>query len=415
MHEHWKHCFFPLLLSGLMGQAQAAPLDFETAIRQAERHSPLLAAFEARAAAARSAVQPASALPDPKVFIGLENYPVSGMDAWSLDDEGMTMQTLGLMQDIPNRAKRRARGEVAGAEIAIVAEQGRAARLAVRRDAALAWLELHYLQRKAELFEELERENAALALAVQAQIKGNRAPLADTVMPRQEALMLADRRDDFNRELQRTRARLQRLVGGGIADATAAGEPPLFVVDAGRLRRHLQSHPELQALAAATRKAEAEVQEATAMKKPDWAVELAFQRRDPRFGNMVSLQLSFDLPLSPATRQDPLIAARQQEVARMRSEQQDMLYQHSQELEEGLADFDTLTRQLERALQQALPLIEEKLELGTAAYKAGKNELSNVLAARRERIEQRLNIIDLESRRAAAAVRLHYAYEEAAP
>jgi hypothetical protein len=41
------------------------------------------------------------------------------------------------------------------------------------------------------------------------------------------------------------------------------------------------------------------------MKKSDWGVELAYQRRDPRFGNMVSVQFTFEIPVSPATGKIP--------------------------------------------------------------------------------------------------------------
>ncbi len=61
------------------------------------------------------------------------------------------MQRLGLMQEVPNRAKREARVLMAGARI----ERDRAmlavAELAVRRDTAMAWLGVHFAERRASI------------------------------------------------------------------------------------------------------------------------------------------------------------------------------------------------------------------------------------------------------------------------
>lgn len=399
------------VLAGLASLAQAAPLSFTSALDLAERQSPKLAANAAAIDAARSAAIPAGALPDPKVFAGIDNFPVSGPDAGRLQADFMTMQKIGVMQEVPNADKRRAREAVAAASVDVASAQRRVDRLAVRRDAALAWLDLYYLQRKQALFADLDHENTLLGQIVQAQIASGRAQAADAVAPKQEAAQLADSRDDLARDLMQASAKLRQLIGGG-ADDGFVGAPPAFEVNAQHLRGHLQQHPELLAFAAETRKAQAEVTEAQSMKKSDWGVELAYQRRAPQFGNMVSIQFTFDLPVSPATRQDPLIAAKQRELDRIDAEREGMLRTQATELENLLAEYDALSRQLERAKQIALPLAEQKVALQTASYQAGKGDLSAVLAARRERIEQRLRIVELEAGQARAGARLHYAYGE---
>ncbi|MEW9898079.1 TolC family protein [Chitinivorax sp. PXF-14] len=399
------------VLAGLASLAQAAPLSFTSALDLAERQSPKLAANAAAIDAARSAAIPAGALPDPKVFAGIDNFPVSGPDAGRLQADFMTMQKIGVMQEVPNADKRRAREAVAAASVDVASAQRRVDRLAVRRDAALAWLDLYYLQRKQALFADLDHENTLLGQIVQAQIASGRAQAADAVAPKQEAAQLADSRDDLARDLMQASAKLRQLIGGG-ADDGLVGAPPAFEVNAQHLRGHLQQHPELLAFAAETRKAQAEVTEAQSMKKSDWGVELAYQRRAPQFGNMVSIQFTFDLPVSPATRQDPLIAAKQRELDRIDAEREGMLRTQATELENLLAEYDALSRQLERAKQIALPLAEQKVALQTASYQAGKGDLSAVLAARRERIEQRLRIVELEAGQARAGARLHYAYGE---
>ncbi len=98
--------FYKILLLalplGLASHAHSAPLTFANALELAEQHSPALAAQTAGIAAARSMTRPAGTLPDPKLLLGVENVPVSGPDAGSLTDDGMTMQTFGLMHEFPN-------------------------------------------------------------------------------------------------------------------------------------------------------------------------------------------------------------------------------------------------------------------------------------------------------------------------
>ncbi|SMF27634.1 TolC family protein [Pseudogulbenkiania subflava] len=411
MIPRWMRLPLPLSLAGLVGLAQAAPLTFNAALEQAENTSPTLAAQRAQVGAAQFAVIPAGALPDPKLFVGVDNYPVSGPMRGSLTQDFMTMQKVGVMQEFPNADKRRARVEAASAGIEAAAAQSRVARLKVRREAALAWLNRYAQERKLALFGDLERENRLLATAVRAQIASGRAQPADAVIPKQEAALLADRHDDLARDLAKANAELRRLIGPA-ADEPLAGDPPAFNPDADTLRQHLHRHPELLVFSAEMRKAEADVREAVAMKKPDWGVELAYQKRGAQFGDMVSVQFTFDLPIFTSRRQDPTIAAKQQELLKLDAEREAMLRDHTNELDGDLANYAALERQAARARQEWLPLAQQKVDLATASYQAGKTDLTTVLSARRELIEQRFKLIDLDNQRASTAARLYFAYGE---
>ncbi len=412
----WTRYALLASLAGLTGLAQAAPLSepltFNAALDLAEQQSPNLAANAAQISAAQFTAVPAGALPDPKIFAGIDNFPVSGVDQWRLNSDSTTMQKIGIAQEFPNSAKRQASIELARAAVDVAAAQRQVERLKVRRQAALAWINRYYLEHKLSLFDELERENRILADAVRAQIASGRTQAADAVMPKQEAAQLADRRDDLTRDLAKAKASLRRFIGAR-ANQPLAGEAPLLTVDAERFRQHLQQHPELQAFASETRQAQAEVHQAQALKKSDWGMELAFQRRDPRFGNMISVQFSFELPISPSTRQDPLISAKQQALFRIDAEREAMLRDHVNELENNLAEYQSLSRRLDRTNQTTLPLARQKVELQYAAYQAGKADLTAVLTARRELIDQRMKAIDLQAERTATAAQLYFAYGEA--
>ena len=92
---------------GIFISPQVRALEFAEARHIAEQQSPRVTAQLLQINAVESAQKAAGSLPDPKFSVGLENFPISGMDRWSLTRESMTMQRLALMQEVPNRAKLR--------------------------------------------------------------------------------------------------------------------------------------------------------------------------------------------------------------------------------------------------------------------------------------------------------------------
>jgi outer membrane protein TolC len=162
-----------------------------------------------------------------------------------------------------------------------------------------------------------------------------------------------------------------------------------------------------------TREAQAKVREAEAQKQSDWGWELDYQRRGRQFGDMVSVQFTFDLPLFPDSRQNPKIAAKHAELNQLEAEREALLREHSQQLEDDLAEYERLNRAMRRSQDSLLPLAKEKVALTMASYRAGKSDLAAVIAARRELIETRLKQIDFEEQRALTSARLYFAYGDA--
>lgn len=152
--------------------------------------------------------------------------------------------------------------------------------------------------------------------------------------------------------------------------------------------------------------------QAQAEKKSDWGWQLDYQRRGPAFSNMVSVQVSFQLPLFTGSRQDPMIAARRAQVRQLEDEQDAALREHTAQLEADMAEYQRLQRAVARSRDTLLPLAEARVRLALADYRAGKSALSEVLAARRQRVDARLQDLDLQGQLAATAARLHFAYGE---
>jgi len=319
------------------------------------------------------------------------------------------MSKIGIMQDIPNAAKRRAQVDVSNAKVDVAQAQRPIALLKLRENTAVAWFNRYYLERKIALFDSLFSENKLLTQTVRAQIASGRGQVADAVLPQQEAAQLEDQRDDLNRDLSKAKSALSRYLGVQ-SDQMLTQDAPELPINADQLHQHLHHHPELQAFAAESQLADAKVEEARSLKKSDMSVEFGYYRRAPQFGDMIGVQLTYELPIFSSHRVDPLIAAAMSEQADIDAQREIMLRDHTNMLENDLADYAALNRQLDRANSTELPLAQQKVTLQLASYQAGKADLSAVLATRRELIEQRLKIITLENMRAVTAAQLYFAY-----
>ena len=385
--------------------AASAGLSFDETTRLAREQAPSLLAQRSALAGAQALKPAAGTLPDPRLIVGVDNLPVSGAEKFSLSRDFMTMQRIGLMQEVPNSAKREARAAGADARVQRETALLSAAQLSVQRDAALSWLAVYFAERRVARLDELERENRLLSDTLDARIASGQAMPAERTMARQDALVLADKRDDAKRDIAKARAALRRWVGTR-ADEALVGEPPDMSVRPEQIRDDLHRHAEIAPYDAMQAVAQAEVGEAAAEQRGDWAWELVYSRR-PQYSDMMSIQISFDLPWQAGQRQQPQVLARQKEVLRIEAERDEMLRRHREEIEAQLAELQALDAQRVRLDGIGQALAAERVVLALASYQSGRGNLGDVLVARREAAETQLRLLDLDAQRLALRVRLN--------
>ena len=403
-------------LFSIYSYANAQSLSLEIALKQAEQNAPILKANNAQIESAEYMVLASGILPNPKLFVGLDNYPVSGDAAWSVTQEGMTMQKIGIMQDFPNRAKRQAEVELAKAELGSANAQTEIIRIDLRQKVASAWLKRFYLERKLALYDELLSENGLLSQITQIQVTSGRTMIADAISPRQNKTVLLDQKDDLLRDLNKAKLELHRLISTDPADTSRMEslpvQAPVINFDTSRLYHHLHQHPELKAFQAEKKTVDAKLKQAQALQKPDWGIELAYQHRAPEFGDMIGVQLTTELPIFSRKRSGPLVQAALAEQNRITSDQEVKYRDHLTMLDEGLSDLEALDRQIQRTNQSTLPLAKQKVGLQLASYQAGKANLSDVIATRQALLEQRLRLLDLQQQQALITAQLYFGFEE---
>ena len=141
-------------------------------------------------------------------------------------------------------------------------------------------------------------------------------------------------------------------------------------------------------------------------------LEVGYGQRRPYFDNMLTVMVSFDLPLRASERQDRDIASKLAEVEQARAMREDTLRMHTAEVRGWLADFDAAGRRIERFEGVLLPLSRDRRGAALAAYQGGRGELGGVLEAERAVTEIDLALVQALAERAKAWANLNYLYPQ---
>ncbi len=395
------------------GPAAAEPLTFNVALERAAANAPSVQANEAGVEATRSATIAAGRLPDPTLSVGIDNFPISGPPAFTFNRDEMTMARVGIEQAFPNPAKRRAQRWRAQADIG-VAEAGLAVEAQnVGLETALAWVDLYYAKRRLAQLQRLDESLGDLQATVSARLTSGSARPSQALEPEQLRAAVNDRRSELTAEVAKARARLARLTGD--PDADVSGKPPVLEVDGPALRAGLASLPRLRALDAETRAADADAALARADKRPDWRVGTSYGRRDPAYGDMVSVTVSIDLPFFSGRRQNPLIAARESEASRARLMREAGKRELLAALDGDLADHTMHDQRLMNARQTLVPLAKRRAELDMASYAAGKLDLGSALLSTLALAEAEVDGLSRQADVARDVIRINYTYGEMRP
>jgi outer membrane protein TolC len=389
--------------------AAAQALSLDEAIRIGEGRSARLAAQSAAVAATSGLAERALQMPDPKLKFGVENVPVSGPDSLSLTNDSMTMKRIGVMQDIVNGDKRKARSDRIARERDVEQASLVLERASLRREIAMAWYEVLHATRALEVMSDLQNAVALQQETVGAAIAAGRAPVADGFMARSALESVRDQVIDQERVLARSRIQLASFVGEEAKRPVgAAPDTTRLPVPVEALLGSLDRQPTLQVLESREALARSDVEVAKSTKSPDWSVEFSFGQRTPNYSNMASLMFSVDLPLAAERRQDRDVAASLAQVDRARALREEARRAYEAQVRTLAVDWEAWNRRVERFEKVLIPLAQERAGAALAAYRGGKGELTAVIEARKAEAETRLGLHNALLERGRAWAGLSY-------
>ena len=403
-----RACLLAPLLAVLPVGAIAQPLTFEAALTRAQANAPSLKAKALGVDAARSARGAAGALPDPKLAVGVDSFPISGPLAFEPNRDDFTQLRLGASQDIPNLAKRHAQQARADADIGAADADSASEARGVEVSTALAWINLGYAERRLAALDAVLGELKRIVRGTPNAVTSGSVRPAQTLTGEQALAALGDRRSELVSQLARAKATLTRWTADPAPEI--AGPMPDFTIDEAGLRSGLDTHPSIRMIDAKQRQADADVRVADAARRSDFGVDLAYQRRDPRFGDFVSAGVTIGLPLFTRRRQNAEIGAAQAKAGQVMAEREAAQRLLAADLDADLADHAMHHEQWMNARDTLQPIAEQRVKLETASYAAGRASLTDVSDAYAALADARLTTLDREALVAADGARLSLTY-----
>ena len=392
----------------------AKPLSLDEALSIAQARAPSLTAASRGAQASNYLAISASQLPDPVLRAGVDNLPVNGPDAWSIDRDFMTMRRIGVMQEYVSSEKRklmRTRNELDAARLDVTRHTLTAN---LRRDVAMAWLERYYAVKSRELLKSLESEVEIQLQTLESQLRAGKATAIESPMATAMLLQTRDRVLMADKQERLANIVLARWLGD---DAKREpGTPPNIETLPLDLANPevVNAAPPLQEHSREMDIAKAELMIAEKNKSPNWSWELAYQQRGSDYSNMISFGVSVPLTLNSANRQDPEVAAKRAQVEQAEQLHEDMLREVQSGVASTYTEWQSLIERRKRLADALLPVARQRIELSLAAYRAGQSSLASVLEARRAEVEARMQLLDLERETARLWAQLQFIYADSA-
>jgi outer membrane protein TolC len=375
---------------GLVLAAQLSPafprgddvLTHEHAVELALANAPVLQAQLAAVDSAQAQSVSAGRLPDPELIVGVENLPITGDDAYSLDRDFMTMRRIGVMQSFPNSRKRSVERERAQAAVDLAEQVSHQTQLEVARSTSQAWFAVHNAESLEAALSDVKAELTLASDAARAALASGRGTAADALAARAAISELDDRLLQARAQTRAARAELTRWIGEP-AKETLNGPPDTtelpFTQE--QILSSLHRHASLQTIDRQLAIARSEVDLARAQKRPDWSAELAYAKRGDAFSDMVSLEFRIGLPLFGRNRQDPLIQARHADLTQLEAQREAELRMHAVEVTRELATWEAARERLALYKNERLPLARERVRASRAGYESGVIPLAGLLAS----------------------------------
>ncbi len=404
------------LLSGLaLPYEQAVAADAGLTLAQAQQRalerSRALPAQDASIAAARELAVAAGRLPDPVLRAGIDNLPVSGSDRFNIGSDFMTMRRIGVMQELTASDKRRLRA----AQLERAADKASAEKevtiARIERDTAVAWIDLYFAEQMAGLVGQQVSQAQLDLEAADTAYRAGKGSQGDVFAARGRIGTAQDKVIEFNTRVRTAQSTLARWTGPDV-DVAPESLPSIDQVrlDPKSIDSQLAHHPEIAVLDRQEEIARTGVQLAEANRHADWSVEVSLQHRGQGYSNMLSVGVSVPLQWDRKNRQDRELAARMMQADQIRDEREEMLRAHTAEVGVMLDEWRGGRERLARYKRELAPLAVDQSAAVLAAYRGGKAGLAEVLAARRNELDVRLQALQLEAETAKRWAQLNFLY-----
>jgi outer membrane protein TolC len=324
------------------------------------------------------------------------------------------MRRVGVMQEFTRADKRNLRASRFDREAEKSLAEKAVSTAAIERDTTLAWLDRYYAEAMAAVIAEQGAQARLEMQAAEGAYRAGRGSQADLFMARSALAMFDDRASELQRRIRNATTMLARWIGAA-ADMPLSGQPVIDTIrlDPATLDTQLAHHPQIAVLTKQEEIAQTDAKLAQANKRADWSVEVAYQQRGPAYSNMISVGLSVPLQWDRKNRQDRELSSKVALVEQAKAEREEALRGHVAETRTMINDWENDRERSARYQLELIPFAQERTAATIASYRGGKASLPDVMAARRNEIDVRLQALQLESETARLWAQLNFLFPEA--
>ncbi|MEM6415591.1 MAG: TolC family protein [Pseudomonadota bacterium] len=361
---------------------------------------PSLAALTYQADASRERGVAATALPDPVVSVGINNFPIFDP---SFSEFLPTNKAVGIRQDFPNRAGRNARSGEARA-MAEQTDRIQDAQLATLRGELIALLhEKSRIARQRVLAGERNAKYDELAQVAQSEIDAGRPAVFRLAEIEAERTGVSRVLIDLDRQEAEIDARLIDLVG--FVPTTPA--PPVAPLD---WSGDAMAFHTVRVADAGLRVADYSVDGAEAAWRPNWGAQLTYQQRESGANfagdDWVSGMVTFTVPLWAERSQEPRLRAARADRAsaemRYQAAARSAAARYAAEAAAWWAAEDNIA-----VLERNIAAVEDEIASQLIIYESGVGDYAPIIDGELAILKLRADIAAEEARRAAAIARMN--------
>ncbi len=402
--------------------ADARALNLETAVELAIDADPWLNGSEQTELALREEAVAAGSLPDPQLSLTAVNLPI---DSFDVGQENMTQLAVGLSQQFP-RGRTRALSRQQKELLAEMEPARRDDRIAmVEAQVSVLFLDAWLARASRRLIEEDRALFEQLVDAAESQYTSavGRTRQQDLIRAQLELIRLDDRLTGLFQQQEAAQSRLAELVPGASRFPIADPLPELqtlavngLIVES--LTRQdlydlLDRHPSVTAID-------------RRLDSVSLGTDLARQKYRPGFGfraqygyradnpsgrsrdDLLTLGVTFELPLFRGDRQDREVSAAAAREAAARNDRDLLVRQLVSRLETERADLIRLDERRRLYRERLLPQMAQQAEASLAAYNNADGDFSEAVRARIAELDAKIGALGIDVARQQTIARINY-------
>lgn len=430
------------VLGGEQALSLEKALSFEKAIALAQKNDPWLIGNRHQQNAITALSTVATTLPDPKVSIAFANLPTDG---FAFDQEGMTQLKVGVTQVIPRGDSLALKSKQLKIKSQAYPFQRENRKVKVAVTVGQLWLDAYRVQQSIVLIEKDRSLFLQLADVAQASYSSavGKTRQQDIIRAQLELTRLDERLDKLAQQQNRFQGQLSQWLVSSVSSASNINNfdqlglnlhnyhfslkmPTIDLIKADlvlaktwqttpALVNLFNQHPAIMAIDKKIAATKTGINLAKQKYKPQWAVNASYgYRADAPSGSsradLMSVGLTFDVPLFTENRQDQQVSAAISQTEAIKTEKLLMLRKFIGAYNSAKGRLSRLTARQKIYQNTLLPQMYDQAEASLNAYTNDDGDFAEVVRARIAVLNAEIELLTLNVEQQKINLTLNYLF-----